>query len=323
MDLVIEKHLRMHPHYAPAIDCTLFINYPHLLYVCDEIYPDHMQVRKYNVIQNILCGALLYDYKYFNNDYDVVKAAVKVDGTNLQYASNQLQDNKEIVGIAIDNGASLQYASYRLRDDFDIVMSAIYKDIHNIQYAGPKSCDQNVLGDYVIQNYPKYLKYLSTRLVHVYTAAPHYEDDAVLLCLVKEQPMLYKRGTPHQRANKQILLAALERWGGGTTNGDHLYAYIPPILLYDKEVALTAMNRDGKGLPYFHKFIDDEEVVLAACSNLPRALEFASPRLQNDRKFLLKLIQKNNLALWMIQYKEDPHFLDQILSAAPTCLLLL
>ena len=48
---------------------------------------------------------------------------------SLEYASDRLKDNEEIVKIAVQyNGYSLQYASDRLKDNEEIVKIAIQND---------------------------------------------------------------------------------------------------------------------------------------------------------------------------------------------------
>ena len=56
---------------------------------------------------------------------DEVLAEVKVNGCALEYASERLRDNEEIVRIgAGQSGYALEYASERLRDNEEIVRIA-------------------------------------------------------------------------------------------------------------------------------------------------------------------------------------------------------
>ncbi len=52
--------------------------------------------------------------------------AVSQDGLMLQFASEKLRDNCEVVLTAVrQNGRALEFASERLKNDFTIVNSAI------------------------------------------------------------------------------------------------------------------------------------------------------------------------------------------------------
>ena len=52
-------------------------------------------------------------------------ATVTDDGLSLQYASERLRDNEEVVLAAVnDVGSALQYASERLRDSEKVVLAA-------------------------------------------------------------------------------------------------------------------------------------------------------------------------------------------------------
>ena len=67
--------------------------------------------------------ALKYASENAQNNRDIVKAAVKNNGEALEYASERLRDDKEIVIYAVKNNReALKYASERLRNNKDIIM---------------------------------------------------------------------------------------------------------------------------------------------------------------------------------------------------------
>jgi len=68
------------------------------------------------------------------DNFELVKLAVHKDGSCLQYASEALQNNKKIVLIAIENGRYrnryqniLKFASEKLREDKSVVLAAVGK----------------------------------------------------------------------------------------------------------------------------------------------------------------------------------------------------
>ena len=59
-------------------------------------------------------------------DYHLVKTAVSIDGSALQYAHPSLRDTFTIVRVAVQqDGSALEFASTRLRDDDTIIETAI------------------------------------------------------------------------------------------------------------------------------------------------------------------------------------------------------
>jgi hypothetical protein len=74
------------------------------------------------------------------SDRDVVLAAVRHDGYALQFASDELKDDKEIVLTAIETyeGDVLEYASERLKDDRETVLAAVRRCENSIGFASER-----------------------------------------------------------------------------------------------------------------------------------------------------------------------------------------
>lgn len=69
---------------------------------------------------------LRHIHESLQNDIDIVRIAVSNRGESLRYASPELQANFEIVKIAVSNrGESLQFADVRLRNNKELVMQAV------------------------------------------------------------------------------------------------------------------------------------------------------------------------------------------------------
>lgn len=67
--------------------------------------------------------------------YDNILASVKIFGNMLEYASQDLRDNKQIVLAAVkQNGCSIKFSSRRLRDDREIVLTAMRQDVRALMY---------------------------------------------------------------------------------------------------------------------------------------------------------------------------------------------
>lgn len=64
--------------------------------------------------------------------------------------------------------------------------------------------------------------------------------------------------------------------------------YLPDGLFARRDLVLEAVGRRGRQLERAESFQDDDEVVLAAVADAPSAIEFASKRLQDDRRVLIE-----------------------------------
>ena len=81
---------------------------------------------------------LEYASEALRGDREIVLAAVKFNGDQLEYASEELRGDKEIVLAAVQHSGSygaLQYASEELRGDREVVLAAVKNDMYALQYA--------------------------------------------------------------------------------------------------------------------------------------------------------------------------------------------
>lgn len=82
---------------------------------------------------------LAYAPTKFQDDREIVLAAVQCNGGNLRFAPTKFQDDREIVLAAVgDFGRALQYASMRLQDEFDVVQCAVHIDSMALMYASKR-----------------------------------------------------------------------------------------------------------------------------------------------------------------------------------------
>jgi len=85
----------------------------------------------------------------FRNDFEIVMAAVTTNGYALQFASQELRSNWEIVKAAVSGagaGGCLQFASPELRSDAAIVLAAVSSDAYAAAYASASLCaDRNFM----------------------------------------------------------------------------------------------------------------------------------------------------------------------------------
>lgn len=91
--------------------------------------------------------ALQYASERLQNDPDVVMTAVKQNGRAIQWASDRLKNNFAVSCCAVtQTGYALQFVSDELRNNKDVVMMAVKQDGRAIQWASDKlKNDPNVV----------------------------------------------------------------------------------------------------------------------------------------------------------------------------------
>ena len=82
---------------------------------------------------------LQYASEPLRNDVNVVKLAVSKDGWALQYASEPLQNDVNVVKLAVSNyGSALKHASKLLQNDENVVKIAVSGDGVSLEFASEK-----------------------------------------------------------------------------------------------------------------------------------------------------------------------------------------
>ena len=96
-----------------------------------------------------------------------------------------------------------------------------------------------------------------------------------------------------------------EDHGNDTTSDSH-----------GRNFARSEIGRDGSALEMFPQFSNDRELVMFACAQSCRALQFASPALQSDREVLLAAVRCHGQAFEVVAepFKRDRELLLAALS---------
>jgi hypothetical protein len=106
---------------------------------------------------------------------EMVKAAVKIDGTTLTYASARLKDDEAIVLAAVEqDGRALMFASDRLKDNEEVVLAAVKKNGTPLIYASARlRSDVNFCIE-CAKKYPEYIAYFKGEAKKIFQA--HQND---------------------------------------------------------------------------------------------------------------------------------------------------
>ncbi len=202
-------------------------------------------------------------------DRDVVLAAVAQNGWALMYASANLRDSREVVLAAVaQNGFALQFASFELRADREVVLAAVAEHGWALEYASAKlKADREFILAAVAQN---------CRVLRLASAELRADREFILATVAQNGDAL-RYASAELRADREVVLAAVAQ------NGWTL-EYASAELRAGREVVLAAVAKNGWALQFASAELkDNREVVLAAVAQTDEALRYASAELRADR----------------------------------------
>jgi hypothetical protein len=111
--------------------------------------------------------ALQYTSDDLRNNKEIVLIAVAQDGEALQFASDDLRKSKEIVLIAVaQNGLALEFASKELRNDPEIVKIAVKNHGFALRYASKQLKNNKEIVLIAVANFGFALLYASEELTN-------------------------------------------------------------------------------------------------------------------------------------------------------------
>jgi hypothetical protein len=243
----------------------------------------------------------------------VVRKALEQTGNALEFASEALRDNEDLVLLAIKSGDSkvLKFASERLKNQSRIVLKAIRNFSKPLAYASPalKSCKTFALA--AVQENGKTLEYfkLFQEDVDVTLAAVHTDKDAnefVSKSLKRSSSILITEDT-------EFMLEAVR------DNGLRL-KFASEKVKYNEQVVFQAIDTDALAVEFIPKSLvpcvlnhvsdtykSNKDFMLYAIEKDPESMRHVAMGLKVLRSFVLEALQRNGLALQFCldPFKED------------------
>ncbi len=220
------------------------------------------------------------------NDKDFVMQKVKEDGINLEYASEELRNDRELVLTAVSQDVGifvLRYVSEELRNDREIVLKAI------------DSSEYAFLSDATSEYPDDTSKYISKDLLN---------DKEIVLKLVKAGGEILIYVGEKMKNDKEVVLEAIRNSKGYSVDG--LLSFASEELRSNKEFVLEVVNINGRELEGASEELrNDREVVLEAVKTDGFALGFASEELRNDREIVLKAIEGEKDKYQILKYTNE------------------
>jgi hypothetical protein len=239
------------------------------------------------------------------DDRDFCLIAVKSDGKNIQYISERLlgdpelvdeafinsrgldlfsydhrlsifRDNKDLVLKLIKTGARpLENVSINLKDDLDIVISAVSNDGLQLKFASERLKENQEIVLKAIEMDSENFQFASIKL----------KSDVEFISKIIRNTKYYIRGRTSpfiiaKNPDDYKFLANLEK----------IFKYCSEKILSNKELMIEALKQEGSLLAFASEALkSDKEIVLTALQNRPTKdiLMLASKKLQDDLDLLI------------------------------------
>lgn len=237
-------------------------------------------------------------------------AAVKEEGTLLEYASERLQSDAQVVLAAVQqDGRALKFAARDLCGNLQVVLAAVQQDGGSLGDASTELQGDRKVVLAAVKRTGGALIYASKEL---------QSDLQVVRAAVSQDGTALAHASKELRSASLVVFAAVEQCG-------RALMYASKDLQNDFEVARVAVNQDGWSLRFASKELQgnrklvlvavekegealkcahedmrgDKDLVLAAVRSYPPALEFASQEIREDPDVLLAAAASASTFQWV------------------------
>jgi Domain of unknown function (DUF4116) len=238
-------------------------------------------------------GRQLRQYPSLQSDYRTVLLAVSGThgGEALQYASDELKNNRSIVTMAVSSawGAAIQYASDQLRNDKDIAMTVVVTN-NPFCYYTTKPPDYVHLPKSMREDWDIAMAAVSCNSkVFPHLPAKWRNDPTFALAAMSSAKPNLLDVPAAMRNDWSVVMAAVSRSGSNLQYASALFRNDKMIVM----AAVTASDDGGRNLRYASSALRDAPfVVTAAVTNHGLALEYASRERQNDFGIVMMAVTK-------------------------------
>ena len=252
----------------------------------------------------------------FENDVEIVLAAVEQNGLSIVFARSNMKSNFEIALAAVkQNGSAFRYLAADFANNLEIVSEAVKTYGSMLQFASDELRNDPVVVLAAVTSYGRALEFASEVLKKnrkIVLAAVENDgwalafadqcmqnDPAIATVAINQNIDTMANVDQTLTENAEFMLAALA--SPNVTSHPDVLAWCQQHLMEDRDFFLSAVRIDGKVLQNAKSlnpdFEGDAEIVLAAVSQNGLALDYASDLLKNDRTIVLAAVQSDGMAL--------------------------
>ena len=236
----------------------------------------------------------------FQSDFSIVHTAILNHSDAFQFASKELQENKDILLAKSANNVQSTIDNEPHLITFSRSLKTFYLDVSHYNMLGRRKYHYSV----------EYIKYFSEESkyfisifwlicninYYVIIHAPDKlkNDPNIMLKVVSEYGILLEYGSDEIKDNFNIVLKAIQR----PCNQLCVIQFASDRIRSNREIVQAAIKYDPIALKYVPKNLcDDYDIVFAAVSYFGRALEFASERLRDDYNIVFAAVSIYGCAL--------------------------
>lgn len=206
----------------------------------------------------------------------------------LKYASKELQDDDEVVALALDHGYyGIEYASDRIKSNIDVMRKVITDErrLGLLKYASDEIKDNREIALLAVTHDAQNLRYVNKRLLG---------DEEIVMTAMQQSAYLIELASEEIKNKPDFFIFACKQRGENIR-------YAPEHLKDNDELGLATVSNSGQ---YLNELSDrlknDKTIVLAACENYELAIVHASSE-------IVQLVGDNApvhfLKSWLLQEK--------------------
>ena len=215
-------------------------------------------------------------------DNAFILKAIRKSGQGLEYATEEQQDDEELVQLALNGGNDydFSYASSRIRGDKAFVYKNLKKGKDIVAYMGKNLQNDEEFITTILNEMGYGLRYATTE---------QRNSKAVVVEALKKYPIAFRGVSSELQKDKVFMLEIMDTfcsWG---------FEYAHSLLQCDREFVLEALKRDVYGLRIAcDELRCDKAFILKAMKLDTSAYYYAHESLKQDRD-IVKVIGRKNI----------------------------
>jgi hypothetical protein len=251
-----------------------------------------------NAALSDLYGFRCLDYipSEYKNDKEFMKFYIKLNVSNIRFASEELKNNEELINLAIGNKPHyvLEYLPDIYKDNEEFVKPILNEYTNCFNFISPRLQNKKEIIMLCIEKL-KSCKYNYNNILRLINDT-NKNDKEIVLPLVSMNGCDIQYVSNILALDKDIVYAAIQ-------NDPTSYIHVDESFFNDKDFVLFCLNNNSDGYDeenyeYFledlnDNFKDDKDIVIASIKKCCKNFSYCSKRLRNDKEVILTAIDNS------------------------------